>query len=64
MKKGAAFLASQGQQNDTQIFVILFSAVMSFFREKVSFKKGAGGKILLGIRKTPVRIRAVALKHP
>jgi len=62
MKKGAAFLAGQSQQNDAKIFVIFFSVRMMFFREKRPFKKGTGGEKLSQFGYAPVRITSVAPK--
>ena len=42
MKKGAAFLVRQDQQNDAQIFVILFLRKMQLPAGKTPLKKGAG----------------------
>ena len=42
MKKGAAFSVRQDQQNDAQIFVILFSRKMQLPAGKTPFKKGTG----------------------
>ena len=42
MKKGAAPLVRQDQQNDAQIFVILFLEKYRCQPEKLPFKKGAG----------------------
>ena len=42
MKKGAAFSVRQDQQNDAQIFVILFLRKMQLSAGKTPFKKGTG----------------------
>ena len=42
MKKGAAPLVWQDQQNDAQIFVILFLRKMQLPAGKTPFKKGTG----------------------
>jgi len=42
MKKGAAFSVRQDQQNDAQIFVILFLRKMQLPAGKTPFKKGTG----------------------
>ena len=42
MKKGAAPLVRQDQQNDAQIFVILFLRKMQLPAGKTPFKKGTG----------------------
>ena len=42
MKKGTAFLVRQDQQNDAQIFVILFLRKMQLPAGKTPFKKGTG----------------------
>ena len=42
MKKGATFLVRQDQQNDAQIFVILFLEKCLCQPEKSPLKKGAG----------------------
>ena len=42
MKKGTAFLVRQDQQNDAQIFVILFLRKIQLPAGKPPFKKGTG----------------------
>ena len=42
MKKGAAFSVRQDQQNDAQIFVILFLRKMQLPAGKIAAEKGAG----------------------
>ncbi len=42
IKKGAAFSVRQDQQNDTQIFVILFLRKCCCQSRKTPLKKGAG----------------------
>ncbi len=42
MKKGAAFLVRQDQQNDAQIFMILFLRKIPLPAGKTPLKKGAG----------------------
>lgn len=62
MKKGAAFSVRQDQQNDAQIFVILFLRKMQLPAGKTPFKKGTGWQ-LPEKGKRPVRIGADALKQ-
>ena len=63
MKKGAAFLVRQDQQNDAQIFMILFWEKYRCQPEKSPLKKGAGWTHLHETGKRPVRIGADALKQ-
>ena len=63
MKKGTAFLVRQDQQNDAQIFVILFWEKYRCQQEKSPLKKGAGWTHLHETGKRPVRIGADALKQ-
>ena len=63
MKKGAAFLVRQDQQNDAQIFMILFWEKYRCQPEKSPLKKGAGWMYLPEGRKCPVRIEADTLKQ-
>ena len=63
MKKGAAFSVRQDQQNDAQIFVILFLRKMQLPAGKTPFKKGTGWTHLPEKGKRPVRIGADALKQ-
>ena len=63
MKKGAAPLVRQDQQNDVQIFVILFQGKYCCQPEKSPLKKGAGRMHLPEKGKRPVRIGADALKQ-
>ena len=44
MKKGAAFLAVQSQQNDTQKFVIFFREIDVFFEKSAHSKKAPEAK--------------------
>ena len=63
MEKGAAFSARQDQQNDAQIFVILFREKYRCQPGKTPLKKGAGRMHLPEKGKRPVRIGADALKQ-
>ena len=52
MKKGAAFLAGQSQQNDTQKFVIFFARLM-FFSRKAPIQKRRRRRKAVAIRVCP-----------